>query len=377
MRYYSCDSHLVEPRTVFEGLDGRFGTRAPQVVRSFRGRPGDYVVFPDPSGRPFPVPVGRLGIAGMKLHDPEAQERIAQGYDGLNPGVADPVLRLADQDRDGIVGEVMYPSINMFTFSLQDREVAHEIFRRHNDYCVDYCAADPERLIGIGCLPLPDVDEALAEVVRAGERGVRGFAIPAQLPHERSYRHPDLDPFWAAVQDLDVPLTVHIFTGASWGMGLPAYWDEVKSYTFSHVAVCESVIDLICGGVVERFPRLKFVVSEFETGWLAHFLQRLDHAFYRSPSYVDSPLAMKPSEYFRRNFWATFEDDLQGVQTRHGIGVDRLLWGNDYPHHDAIWPHSMEVLSRVMEGVPAEEVEQMCWSNVVDLYRIDTSKLPA
>jgi predicted TIM-barrel fold metal-dependent hydrolase len=137
------------------------------------------------------------------------------------------------------------------------------------------------------------------------------------------------------------------------------------------------MIDLICGGVCERFPRLKFVISEFETGWAAHILQRLDHAAYRTPKFAVDYLTMKPSDYFHRNFGMTFEDDEAGVLTRHLIGVDNLLWGNDYPHHDAIWPHSMETLDKIFVGVPDEERERMCFTNTVQLYDIDVAALPA
>ena len=85
---------------------------------------------------------------------------------------------------------------------------------------------------------------------------------------------------------------------------------------------------------------------------------------------------MKPSEYFRRNFIATFEDDKFGIATRYGIGVKNLMWGNDYPHHDSIWPQSMSILDELMTGVPANEVQQMCLDTVCELYSVDRSKLP-
>ena len=127
----------------------------------------------------------------------------------------DPHRRLDEQDLDGIVGEVMYPSLNMFTFAIPDREVVSAVFERHNDWVLDYCSVAPERLIGIGCLGLPDVDIALAEMQRAATRGVRGFAIPAHVSPDRPYCHEDYDRFWAAAQDFGVPLTMHIFTGSS------------------------------------------------------------------------------------------------------------------------------------------------------------------
>ena len=145
----------------------------------------------------------------------------------------------------------------------------------------------------------------------------------------------------------------------------------------AHGTIVNTMIDLICGGVTERFPKLKLVMAEFETGWLAHVLQRLDHAYYRAPTYAVDYLTMKPSEYFHRNFTITFEDDEVGARTRHEIGLKNLAWGNDYPHHDSIWPNSMPTLDRVLAGIPADEVEQLCFQNAVDLYNIDVSKLPA
>jgi predicted TIM-barrel fold metal-dependent hydrolase len=377
MRYYSCDSHVVEPPEVFAGLEDRFGERAPRIVDGLDGRPGEFVLLPGS----VPIPVGRLGIAGNRLDDPATQERINRGYAGLNPGVLDPHARLDEQAVDGIVGEVMYPSINLFTFALPDRDVVAAIMQRHNDWVVDYCSAAPERLVGIGCLPLPDVDAALAEMRRTGPKGVRGFAIPAHIPPEYSYRHPDFDPFWAEAEAQGVPLTMHVFTGSTWDGGLPAHWGlpawSIKGYTLLHTSACNTTIDLICGGVLERFPGLQFVLSEFETGWIAHFLQRMDHATYRTPSEAVDYLTMKPSEYFRRNFSVTFEDDEVGIRTRDLIGVDRMLWGNDYPHHDSIWPRSQEILARILDGVPEAEKEAMVWTNTIDLYNIDPAKLPA
>jgi predicted TIM-barrel fold metal-dependent hydrolase len=377
MRYYSCDSHVVEAREVFEGLEDRFGERAPKVIRDHEGRPGDWLLLPGLG----PIPVGRLGIAGNRLDDPATHERIARGYDGLNPGVRDPAKRLDEQAQDGICGEVMYASLNMFTYGMKDREVATAIFQRHNDWLRDYCSVAPERLIGIGCLPIPDIDASLAEIARAAQRGVRGFMIPTHVSPDQPYCDPAYDRLWQVVQDLGLPLTMHIFTGTSPDGGMPLHWGTpagtIKGYTFAHTTAANTVIDLICGGVVERFPKLRFVVSEYETGWTAHFLQRLDHAIYRTPRFAVDYLKMKPSEYFHRNFMITFEDDREGIVTRDEIGVENLVWGNDYPHHDAIWPHSMEVLGRIMEGVPEPEVERICFQNAVDLYNIDVSKLPA
>jgi predicted TIM-barrel fold metal-dependent hydrolase len=372
--YYSCDSHVVEGPEVFEGLVDQFGERAPRVVSDPPGREGKYLVWPSQG---LPLPIGRFGIAGANLDLPETKERIKQGWDGINPGVKDPVARLTEQAEDGILGEVMYPSINMFTFSIDDREVVHEVFRRHNDWIVDYCSHSPDRLIGVGCLPLPDVEDALTEMERVVKRGVRGLAIPCTAPPNKPYSDPSYEPFWAAAEEMGIPLTMHIFCGSEWGMSLPGHWNGVTSYAMASAGIAWTIESLITGGVLARHPNLQFVCAEWETGWTAHWLERLDHAAYRVPREISPDMKDKPSEYFRRNFHVTFEDDEIGILTRHRIGVDRMLWGNDYPHHDSIWPNSRQVIDHIMQDVPENEVKAMTWDNVMRLYDLDEAKVRA
>ena len=250
--YYSCDSHVVEGPEVFEGLVDKFGERAPRVVQDPPGREGLYLVWPK---QDLPLPIGRFGIAGANLDLPETKERIKQGWDGINPGVKDPVARLKEQAQDGIVGEVMYPSINMFTFSVPDREVVQEVFRRHNDWIVDYCSHSPDRLIGVGCLPLPDVEESITELERVVKRGLRGVAIPCTAPADKPYSDPLYEPFWSAAEDAGMPITMHIFCGSEWGMSLPSHWNAVTSYAMALSAISWTVETLITSGVVERHPQ--------------------------------------------------------------------------------------------------------------------------
>jgi len=371
--YYSCDSHVVEPPEVFAGLEDRFGERAPRIVTEYNGRQSTMLLWPNLKRA---LPVGRFGIAGHRLDEPETQERIRRGWDGMNPGVRDPVARLKEQEVDGVVGEVMYPSLNMFTFSNPDREVVQAVFRQHNDWIRDYCSTAPERLIGVACMPLPDIPESIAELQRAAKMGIRGVAIPCTAPIDKPYSDPLYEPFWAAAEEVGLPMTMHIFCGGDWDMGLPKYWDPIVAYTLSHAAIWNTVSNIITSGVVERHPKLTFICGEWETGWLAHVLKRFDHATYRSRQAASPDLKMEPSAYFRRNFYATFEDDDIGIQTRYGIGVERLLWGNDYPHHDSIWPRSRQILDEIMQGVPDDERDAMVWRNVQKLYSIDESKLP-
>src|SRR5262249_46665781 len=151
--------------------------------------------------------------------------------------------------------------------------------------------------------------------------GFRVAAIPCVAPADRPYSDPSYEPFWQAAEAIGLTLTMHIFT-SDVNMGLPKHWDGIQTYALAHAVIGVTVSHLLCGGVAERHPRLKFVCAEWEAGWLAHFLKRLDHAAYRSPKDASPDLKLEPSAYFRRQFFATFEDDAIGVRTRHEIGVD-------------------------------------------------------
>jgi len=235
---------------------------------------------------------------------------------------------------------------------------------------MSYCSPHPDRLIGLALLPMRNPEAALAELERALKLGFRGGCIPCTAPGERPYHDRTYDKIWALAQEARFPLSLHIFTSAHAGTtGLEAA-DPITAYASAPVIVQVTLADLICQGVADRFPDLKFVSVEFNTGWIANWLERLDHAFYRARASAPAELDLTPSEYWRRQFYATFEDDRNGILTREAIGVDTLMWGNDFPHHDSVWPHSQQVLDEIYEGVSDEVRETTTVTNVSRLYGI-------
>jgi predicted TIM-barrel fold metal-dependent hydrolase len=368
----SADSHIVEPRELFDGLERRFGERAPRVqwdeqrgdVVSAPGVVGDGGVGPT-------APVGRLGIAGRNLDDPETQAMIRQGYAGLRPGIVDPRERIKDQEADGVQCEVLFPSLFFRVFGLHDPDVLIAAFRAYNDWLFEYCYALPDRLIGLALIPAHDPKAGAAELERTLKLGFRGICLPCTAPKDRPYHDHAYDPIWALAQEAGVPVNFHIFTGAEQGPNDLQAAGPVASYASAATLIQITATDLICQGVAHRFPRLKFVLAEWEAGWIAHWLERLDHAFYRARFSTPPDLDLMPSDYWRRQFYATFEDDRYGVMTRAGIGTEALLWANDYPHHDSIWPHSQEVLQEIFQGVPEDEQRAMTVENAARLYKLD------
>ncbi len=363
----SADSHVVEPPEMFAPLEQMFGDRGPRVVTL------------DPAQGPqLDLRNGTRGFAiagflqqNVDFFSPESRDMARLGYELARPGCYNIAARLREQDEDGIDAEVLYPSVLFHVYQLKDLDILKAAFGLYNDWVADYSSGAPDRLFPLAAIQLYDLDAAIAEMRRCKDLGHVGVCIPATAPPDRLYADRWYDPFWAAAQEMEMPLTMHIFTGATPDHGLaPRASISRANGAVSFAGVGMTVADLIQSGVCERFPRLKFVVTEFETGWIGSVLKKMDWNYIRFGGARASGLPMLPSHYWQRNFSATYEDDPLGIMTREFIGTGTLQWGNDYPHGDSIFPHSMQVLSEILADCTPEERYQMTVKNVVELFNL-------
>ncbi len=361
----SADSHIVESPEFFMPLAKTFGSKAPRMV-----------IDNWEKGPQLNLGNGKLGImmagffmANVDFSSPEARTLGSKGYDLARPGVYDIPARLKDQDDDGIDAEILYPSVLFNVYQIEDLDVVKASFTLYNDWITDYCKPASDRLFALSAIQLYDLDQAIKEMARAKAMGHVGVCIPATAPPDRLYSDPWYDKFWAAAQDMKMSLNMHVFTGATPNHGLP---DAMRSggYALASCGVMFTCADIIQSGVCERFPDIKFVVTEFETGWIANMLKRLDWGYLRGGGARTQGIPMKPSDYWRRNFAATFEDDDLGIMTREYIGTNTLMWGNDYPHGDSVFPHSQKVLTDILADCTPEERYEMTVKNVVEIYNL-------
>lgn len=359
---FSADSHTMEPPDLWvRRLDRRLRDRAPQVVKDYQGKTGSFFV----AEGLIPFPVGGGFAAGKDPKDLARNQSV--GYEQARPSGWDPGERLKDQDIDGVEGEVLYTTLGMFLFHLQDLELQWACFRAYNDWVAEFCGHAPRRLIGLGLVALQDVAEAVRELQRIARKGLRGAMINAAPPGDVPYSDPHFDPVWAAAQDLALPVSLHILTGkrsVQMGKG------RVASTMMIIHEVQNSLIDFLYNGVLERFPRLTLVSAENDIGWIAHYLYRLD-VLYETLRYVDpTPITMPPSAYFKRQVYATFQDDRPGVMTYEFAGENNLLWASDFPHRASTWPRSHEVIRRNFAGIPAAVTRKITYENVHRVYGI-------
>jgi predicted TIM-barrel fold metal-dependent hydrolase len=304
--------------------------------------------------------------------------------------------RLAEQEADGVVAEVVFPNtVPPFfpTGAMVARPPTPEEYprrragiRAHNRWLAEWCGRHPERRAGVAQIFLNDVGDAVADVRWISEHGLRGGillpSVPDDAKHIAPLYAPSYDPLWAVCEDLGVPVNNHS------GGGAPDYGPYPAS---SAIWIAEatffsrrSLTHLILGGVFERFPRLRFVLTEQGASWIPPLLDQLDgyHAQMRTGRIgelkygPDEVLPLKPSEYFARNVWVGASFPSPGeADARRDIGLDRFMWGSDYPHNEGTYPYTREALRRSFAGTDPAELQQLLAGNAATVYGFDLERL--
>jgi predicted TIM-barrel fold metal-dependent hydrolase len=359
----SADSHVSEPPDLWvERVDRRYRDRAPRLVIDPPGLQGAYFLY---EGYP-PHPIG-IGLAAGKSPEELAEFLTKATYADARPGGWDPAERLKDNEIDGVEADVLYTTLGFRIFWIKDAGLQQECFRVYNDWLAQYCSYAPQRMAGLALISLYDPEAGARELVRCAKMGLKGAMIWCSPPADRPYSSDLYDPFWATAQELRMPVSLHAITG----MGAESQWNWGERYMRTTVLsheVEKSFSVLIFSGVLDRFPELQIVSAENNCGWIPYYLQRMDRLFERNRVASGFKLKLKPSEYFRRQMWCTYIDDYVGVQNRHFIGVDRMMWSSDYPHQASSWPHSQEVVARDFAAASPEERFQITRGNAARLY---------
>jgi predicted TIM-barrel fold metal-dependent hydrolase len=370
----SSDSHIVEPPDLWKGREGALGERMPRVVSL---ADGDWWFVDNRKTMSF------LGIqTGQRFENDPGKLRTSGAFAQVRAAAYDPSAYVKENESDGIYGSVIYPSQGLVLFSVPVTDVVTQAMRGYNDWIAEFCRAHPARLKGLAMVNLDDVDDAVRELERCRALGLAGALVTVAPPRWQPYRSPAYDRFWAAAQDLDLPLSLHTATErGDPRIGDAAFTLDVKEvppsvFINKDYAIRQAFAELIFAGVFERYPRLRVGSVEHELSWIPFFLGQMDYTYTQRPrrgpewKRFRDPNAL-PSDFFRRNAFASFQEDDVAMRVRDVIGIKALMWGSDYPHTESTFPRSREILARILLGVGDDEVAAIVNRNCAELYHFD------
>ena len=365
----SSDDHVMEPADLWTTrTDPEFRERALRIERFDNA---DWWVV---DGVQFTGVAGG-SQAGKRFEMNPTQLSLVDVYENVRPGGYIPEEHIKDLDIDGVDVSITYPTVGLAIYTIDDSRLLDALCRAYNDWLADFCNAFPKRLKGIAMLNVDDVQVAVKELERCCRMGLIGAMITVYPPQDRPYDTPEYEPLWAAAQDLEMPLSLHVASNRvpmskSTGflqMPGPAYAGNRDHF------VRMSLGEMMLSGVFDRYPKLQVGSIEHEMGWVPHFLVQMDYAatqrIWKEEWFRFTD--MRPSDYFHRNAFVGFQEDALGIRFRELIGVDNMLWGSDYPHIESTFPKSREILERILADCTEEEKAKIVGGNAARVYRLD------
>jgi predicted TIM-barrel fold metal-dependent hydrolase len=273
-------------------------------------------------------------------------------------------------DRDGVRAEVLYSEVSAFRSFGLVRGDWRPISRAFTDHLSEFAALDPDRLAVSYQVPIIDIEYAVEEVQRLAGLGARAVHLP-NFPSEiglPDYHEEVYDPLWGVLQETDIAISHHL-GNRHWLYDIFRRDPTPQAAIFTSMpalALSEVIAWWILTGTLERFPGLKIVFVEPSLYWIPGFLASLDRK--ADHGYHLPGLRLKPSEYFHRNMACTFMDDDVGLQQRHLVGIENILWSTDFPHPATTWPNSQQIVARQFAHIPAEERDLICSANAARVY---------
>ncbi|MDO8731514.1 MAG: amidohydrolase family protein [Actinomycetota bacterium] len=376
----SIDDHIIEPEDVFEThFPASMRADAPKRVKHPDNPAVDAWVFQG-------VPVGSAGLSAV-VSWPKSEWTIDPVSTAeMRPGTYDIHQRVRDMNANGVLAGMNFPTFPGFAgthlASLPDRKLSLAAIRAYNDYLLDdLCGAYPGRFIPLGIIPFFDIEESVKEIHRLAAKavGCRSISLP-ETPYGVGY--PDFasghwDPIFKALVDTDMVASMHI----GGGFGLLKRPETARIDDLIVLAASVSMIccnDILLGGVVQRFPEVKFAISEGGIGWVSFLLDRIErHISNQVWTGLDClPAGKTATDVWKHNFMACFITEPSGMANRNRIGVETIGWECDYPHSDCTWPFSPEVLLAELtaEGCTDKEIDMITHENVARFFNWDPFK---
>ena len=378
----SCDSHAQPHKNAF--LDrmskDKWGDKIPQLKET-----SDKAHMAVPYDRTVErwfvngELVGNRGVVNCPtVMDDPMRKYFPQTWEEVPAIVYDPVERLKALDQDRIDAEVLFPNDPVQSGTMiQGGDAAFELdcVRAYNDALGEWREVS-DRFIPLAIIPyLSDIDVAVAEVQRAVKKGHKGITMLAEPSQTHAGLHhfndPYWNPLWEVCQDLDIPIHWHASAGLSLRMprwsGYTRNQAQAMGPAGGFSTPAQFMPNLLFSGVLDRYPTLKWVSAETGLGWVNYILEGCDHEWERRHLWTEGILT-RPSELFKRQLYVDFWYESAGIQLRHKIGIDNIMWESDYPHSTSTYPESWEFVERTLAGVPQEDRDKMLYGNALRIY---------
>ena len=383
--FIDSDTHITEPPDVWTSrLPAKFRDAAPRMIRRDDGI--DVWRFGNTERQ---IPVGATAVAGW--HEPFPS--FPKNLDECPPAAYDARARLEYMDRIGAWAMALYPNIGGFgseTFlGLDDPELMLACVRAYNDWLIEWIEPDPRRFIPVMATPFWDVEAAVEEIQRCkglGHKAVLFTSAPQDfgMPF---IGDPHWNPIWDAVQDVDLPISLHIGSGDFQDQLFNP--DRFAAHGIAPTTVAGSMsvlltngiqlMDILMSGVLPRNPKLRMVSVESGIGWLPFVKESLDHGFEYANVRGEKPeFERLPSDYMREQVWAcTFFEEYAVHRCLDEIGVDRVMFETDYPHPVCLYGD--EVRDKIDSAFGELEESQrraVLFGNAAALYGVEEPDRP-
>jgi predicted TIM-barrel fold metal-dependent hydrolase len=379
---FSADTHVVEPSDYLSQIEAEYRDRTPKLETHEDGsqwlitegnRPQRVRAANAPA---IPGGDGASGGGGA-VFSPLDEEDALRNASGRTVE-----QRLADHRADGVDAELMFPNRGLLCWATPDPVFAMAMCRQWNRWTHDFCGprmqSDNPRMLPAALIAPGDLAGAMREIAWAAAHGFRAVCLSNSVIYgpkkfgELEYNNPGFEPMWSLLEEAALVVTFHVSTGRDPRAVGGAGGAIINYACHSMETTIEPLVQMIASGVFERHPRLHAGLVESGVGFVPWLLETLDHAAKAHHFWVRPKLEEPPSVYFRRNCFATFQDDAAGLRMAEAYDLsDNFLWANDYPHHEGSWPHSAEAIERTMGDLSEDSRAKILGMNAARLFGLD------
>ncbi|TCM20469.1 amidohydrolase family protein [Novosphingobium sp. PhB165] len=361
---FSADGHIVEPNDLFsEGLPPslrKFGLHAEKDGDFILSKAGDKVLQRVPIERGAP----RIGPDGEPFGRPDRRGNREIEY------------RLKDMALDGVDAEIVFPSLGLTAYMIENAEAELATAQVYNDWLHGLLKDHTRHFVRCGILPVRDFAQTVAEMERLAALGFTSAMLPSLIERDSglpAYTRDAWDPVFDAAQRLGIVFALHTGTGRNDVRSFRGAGGAVMNYMVQATDGMITIGAMVAGGLLDRFPGAKVCVIEGGASWLAALAERMDEVYEAHETFVRPKLSLLPHEIIARQVACSFQTDRACIMSRSVTGTSALLWGADYPHHEGTFPRSREVIAHLFDGIDISEREKadIVGGNAARLFRLN------